>query len=48
MSSVVDCSELIDGSVKHFRAIATRYDKNAANYLPAVKLVCVRIWCSTL
>ncbi|ESX59542.1 hypothetical protein X759_36380 [Mesorhizobium sp. LSHC420B00] len=29
---------------KHFRRIATRYDKLAENYLAALKLVCVRIW----
>lgn len=28
---------------KHFRRIATRYDKLAENYLAALKLVCVRI-----
>ena len=30
--------------LKHYRAIATRYDKNAANYLAAVKLAASRIW----
>jgi len=30
--------------LKHYRAIATRYDKHAANYLAAVKLASVRIW----
>lgn len=33
--------------IKHFRGIATRYDKNPANYLAAVKLVAARIWCQT-
>jgi transposase len=33
--------------IKHFRGIATRYDKHPANYLAAVKLVAVRIWCQT-
>ena len=33
--------------IKHFRGIATRYDKNPANYLAAVKLVATRIWCQT-
>ena len=31
--------------IKQFRGIATRYDKHADNYLAAVKLVCVRLWC---
>jgi transposase len=30
--------------LKHFRAIATRYEKYAANYLALVKLAAVRIW----
>ena len=30
--------------LKHFRAIATRYEKRAANYLALVKLASVRIW----
>lgn len=34
--------------IKHFRGIATRYDKNPANYLAAVKLVAPRIWCQPL
>ena len=33
--------------IKHFRGIATRYDKHPANYLAAVKLVATRIWCQT-
>jgi transposase len=33
--------------IKHFRGIATRYDKHPANYLAAVKLVAARIWCQT-
>lgn len=31
--------------IKHFRGIATRYDKDPANYLAAIKLVSTRIWC---
>lgn len=31
--------------IKHFRGIATRYDKDPDNYLAAVKLVAARIWC---
>ncbi len=30
--------------LKHFRRIATRYDKLAENFLAAVKLACVRLW----
>lgn len=32
--------------IKHFRGIATRYDKDPDNYLAAVKLICTRIWCT--
>lgn len=30
--------------LKHFRAIATRYEKHDANYLALIKLAAVRIW----
>ena len=30
--------------LKHFRAIATRYDKRAENYLAGIKLASARIW----
>ena len=30
--------------LKHYRAIATRYDKNPENYLACVKLAAARIW----
>ena len=30
--------------LKHFRAVATRYDKDPDNYLAAVKLASARIW----
>jgi transposase len=30
--------------LKHFRAVATRYDKTPENFLASVKLACVRIW----
>ena len=30
--------------LKHFRRIATRFDKLARNYLAAVLLVCTRLW----
>lgn len=29
---------------KHFRAVATRYDKRDDNYLATVKLAALRIW----
>lgn len=30
--------------IKHYRRIATRYDKTAENFLAALQLVAVRIW----
>ena len=30
--------------LKHFRAIATRFEKHDANYLALVKLAAARIW----
>ena len=30
--------------LKHFRAIATRYEKHAENYLALVKLAAARLW----
>ena len=30
--------------LKHYRAVATRYDKNPDNYLASVKLASARIW----
>lgn len=30
--------------IKHYRAIATRYDKRATYYLATVKLAAIRIW----
>ena len=32
------------GKLKHFRAVATRFEKHDANYLALVKLVSARIW----
>jgi len=32
--------------IKQFRGIATRYDKNPANVMAAVKRICTRIWCA--
>lgn len=34
--------------IKQFRGIAMRYDKDPANYLAAVKLICARLWCASL
>jgi transposase len=34
--------------IKHYRGIATRYDKNPANFLAAIKLIAFRIWCISL
>ena len=30
--------------IKHFRAVATRYDKHPENYLAMIKLASIRIW----
>ena len=30
--------------LKHFRAVATRYDKDPENYLAGIKLASIRIW----
>ena len=30
--------------IKHFRRIATRYEKHAANFLAMIKLAAVRLW----
>lgn len=30
--------------LKHFQAIATRYEKHAENYLALIKLASVKIW----
>jgi len=30
--------------LKHFRAVATRFDKHDANYLASIKLAALRIW----
>lgn len=30
--------------LKHFRAVAARYEKHDANYLALVKLAAIRIW----
>lgn len=33
--------------IKHFRAVATRYDKQDDNFLASVKLAALRIWLRT-
>jgi transposase len=30
--------------IKHFRRVATRYEKHASNYLTMLKLACVKVW----
>ena len=30
--------------IKHFRRIATRFEKHAQNYLAMIKLASIRIW----
>ena len=32
------------GNLKRFRAIATRYEKTARNYLALVQPACARVW----
>jgi transposase len=32
--------------IKRFRAVATRYEKTARNYLALVQLVCAFVWLS--
>ena len=34
--------------IKHFRAVATRYDKDPDNFLASVKLAALRIWLRAL
>ena len=36
--------ERLFNKLKHFRAVAARYDKRDDNYLASVKLASVRIW----
>jgi transposase len=41
------CRNLVErffNKLKHFRAIATRYEKHDANYLALIKLAASRIW----
>ena len=34
--------------IKQYRGIATRYDKNPDNFLAAIKLIAIRVWCVSL
>ena len=34
--------------IKHFRAVATRYDKDSDNFLASVKLAALRVWLRAL
>jgi transposase len=36
--------EIFFHNLKRFRAIATRYEKTARNYLALVQLACARLW----
>jgi transposase len=36
--------EVFFHSLKRFRAIATRYEKTARNYLALVQIACARLW----
>ena len=36
--------EIFFHNLKRFRAVATRYEKTARNYLALVQLACARIW----
>ena len=42
--SAQDLVERFFNKLKHYRAIATRYEKHSANYLALVKLAAIRIW----
>ena len=36
--------EVFFHNLKRFRAIATRYEKTARNYLALIQLACARLW----
>ena len=40
--------ERMFGKLKQQRRIATRYDKDPANFLAALKFIAARIWCRSL
>ena len=39
-----NCVERFFNKIKHFRAVAMRYEKDPANYLALIKLAALRIW----
>jgi len=39
-----NCIERFFNRIKHFRRIATRFEKHAENYLAMIKLAAVKIW----
>jgi transposase len=39
--------EIFFHNLKRFRAIATRYEKTARNYLALVQIACARLWLDT-
>ena len=41
-------AERFFNKLKHFRGVATRYDKDPANYLAGIQLASVRIWIRAL
>jgi len=44
ISAARNTVERLINRLKHFRRIATRYDKTARNYLAAVTLAAIRLW----
>jgi transposase len=44
ISSSASSTNSFFNKLKHFRAIATRYDKRDDNYLAAIKIASARIW----
>jgi transposase len=41
------CIERFFNRLKHFRGLATRYDRRPENFLAAIKLASTRIWLAT-
>ncbi len=39
-----NCVERFFNRIKHFRRVATRYEKHASNYLAMINLACLKIW----
>jgi transposase len=42
-----NCIERFFNRLKHFRGLATRYDRRPENFLAAIKLAATRIWLAT-